>query len=224
MCEIEYANYDLGCNDSELKADLAEIKHLKPDIISVLPYYLKGIKNLIPDSTKLSTVIDYPFGLSTTDSRVAEIEQAVKNGADIIEVVAPLPVCGNRKYDKFRQDINACRNICNQHAVECRYILEYRIMSADLMYKCAQILAGFKIETVYVSTSHLLDCIADHMLACILTNQKVAEINIMAGGPAWTDKQLEILFNNKDKIKGYKCTNPYSLEKIVNFLHTSSSK
>ena len=35
MCEIEYASYDLGSNDSELKAEINDIKHLKPDIISV---------------------------------------------------------------------------------------------------------------------------------------------------------------------------------------------
>lgn len=224
MCEIEYASYDLGSNDSELKAEINDIKHLKPDVVSVLPYYIKGIKNLIPDSTKLSAIIDYPYGLSSTDARVVEIEKAIKQGADIIQVVAPLPVCGNRKYDKFRTDINACRNLCAQHAVECRYVLEYRVMSADLLYKCAQILYGHRIETIYLSTSHQLDCIADNMLACMLTNQKVAEIEIIAGGPAWTDKQLDILFNNKDKIKGYKCTNKFSLEKIVNLLHTSSSK
>ena len=224
MCELEYAIYDLGANDSEVKKEINEIAHLKPDIISVLPFYVKGVKNLIPDQTRLSTIIDYPFGLMSTDARLIEIEKAIKNGVDVIELVAPLSLCGNRKYDKFRQDINACRNLCNQHAVELRYVLEYRLMSADLLFKCSQILAGFNIETVYISSGHLLDSISDNMLSCILTNQKVAEINIICSGPAWTDKQLAVLYNNKDKIHGYKCNNKFALEKIIQHLSTAPTK
>lgn len=97
-------------------------------------------------------------------------------------------------------------------------------MSADLLFKCSQILSGFNIETVYISSGHLLDSISDNMLSCILTNQKVAEINIICSGPAWTDKQLAVLYNNKDKIHGYKCNNKFALEKITQHLSAAPTK
>lgn len=211
---LEYGYYDFASNENETKDTISKALKHKINTIFVLPYYAKSIKPLLKDTnTNLGCVIDYPFGLSDLKSRMIAVEAAIKSGADIIELISPANLLCNRKYDKFRDDINTCRDLCEAAGVELRYTVDYRVFTLDLLYKVAQILVGHRINTLYPSSNHFLDNLADNILASALINKKVDNINIIVNGNAWTDKHVDMLLSHK-QIYGYKTNNLHLLEII----------
>ena len=210
---LEYGYYDTASNDSEVKDYVKQALKYQPNTISVLPSYLRCSKNIIKNQCALSTVIDFPYGISPLKSRTYAIEQAIKDGAQIIELVIPNHALCNKKYDKFRQDINIHKDLCDRHNVELRYILDYRIFTEYMLYKIAQMLLAHKIDVIYPSTNLFLDNITDNIIASMMISKKVPYIDVIVNGNAWNDDHISLIMNNP-KIYGYKTNNLYTLEKI----------
>jgi deoxyribose-phosphate aldolase len=210
---LEYGYYDVAANDIEVKQNIAKAVKLSVDVVSVLPSYLRAIKNLLKDSqTILSTVIDYPFGLSSIESRRVETENALKAGAKIIELVAPNHALCNKKYDKFRKDINEQKALCDRHNAELRYIIDYRTYTEYMLYKITTMVAAHQIDTIYPSNNYMLDNIVDNLIASMMIAKKVPYINVVVNGNAWNEKQLSLI--EKTDIYGYKTNNILTLEAL----------
>lgn len=206
---IEYTNYDISLSDDEIKEILKKLATFPVDVVSVFPQHIKLAKNLLPETIKVASCIDFPLGIGETKNRVSATEQAIKSGATIISAVAqPHPLC-NRKYDKFREDIRLLSECCAAYKVELRYILEYRVFNYDLLYKVSQILLTGGIYTVYPSTGYFIDDINDNILASVLINKKVP-INIVCNGNIWNISQIKNLYK----------INPFGIS--VNSLHALS--
>lgn len=205
--KIEYANYDISNNDAELKASITEALTYPISTISVLPPYVKLAKSIINGAVNLSTAIDYPLGVMDSKTRLESVDLAIKSGANQIDLLCPINLICNRKYDKFKEDIKNNLELCSQNNIELRYILEYRVYSYELMYKVAQVLSSAGIDTIFPSTGYLLDDIHDNILAAGLVNQKVTKVRIICNGNIWNDKHIELISKTK----------PYGIK--VNSLH-----
>lgn len=194
---IEYAFYDTASNELETKETIEKISKFHIDTLSVLPFNLRLAKNVLQSShnshTALSCPIDYPLGILDAKSRNDSILFSIKNGVKIIDMVCPVYFLCNRKYDKFREDIKNSQNLCLEHNVSLRYILEYRVYSYDLLYKVSQILLDNGINTIYPSTGYMLDDISDNILASALINKKLPNINIISNGNFWTDAHAQLV-------------------------------
>lgn len=210
---LEYAYYDLATNETEAREMTKKALVFQPNSISALPYYIKLIRPIIFGRTSLSCIIDYPFGLSDTASRLVSVEQAIKDGADIIELVMSSPLLCNRKYDKLRKELEIYSGLCKQNGVQARCILEYKIFSPELLYKAASVLNEFNISTIYPSANFLIDNISDNILAGMLIYQKNPKTTVIFSGSAWTDEHIDMILDNP-QIYGYKTNNIYTLEKI----------
>jgi deoxyribose-phosphate aldolase len=206
--KIEYAYYDTSSNDNELKEAIVACVKYPIDTLSVFPTYLKTVKSLIPDSILLSTPIDYPLGIMESKIRLESVNEAIKNGAKAIELVCPINIICNRKYEKFRDEIKNIIELCSQSETKIRYILEHRQYSYELMYKVAQVLLTGGVDTIYPSTGYLLDNIYDNVLAASLVHQKVDKIKIICNGNIWNDSHIDLI----------KKTNPYGVR--VNSIHS----
>lgn len=211
---LEYGYYDLASNETEIKENIKKALIYSPNAISVLPYYTKTIKPFLSSNTRLSTIIDYPFGLTDTDSRIKSVETAIKNDIDILELITPTHLLCNRKYDKFRKELEIISKLCEQSFIELRYILEYKIFTPELLYKVSQILQEFNISTIYPSSNYLMDTISDNILVSMLISHKNPNMNIIVNGSAWTDEQIDLILANT-KIYGYRTSNLYTLAKIA---------
>lgn len=213
MINIEYAQYDIASDETEVKDYVKSALKYKLSAIFVLPSYLKCVKNIVAHTTKLGCPIDFPFGLSTTECRLCAIETAIKSGAQIIEIIAPSHALCNRKYDKFRNDINETKALCDRNNVELRYTIDYRTYTSDLLYKVAQILAAHQIETIYPSNNFFLDNISDNILVSMLISQKIPVMSVIINGNAWHNDHVDLLLNNQN-ITNYRTNNLYFLEKL----------
>jgi len=211
---LEYGYYDFASDERETKEQIKQAVSFSPSVISVLPQYTRVVNKILPDHIILGTIIDYPFGLSDFLSREDAVKRAIKAGARSIEIVCPNhPLC-NRKYDRFRIEIDCIKKICIDNMVDLRYIIDYKTYTFNLMHKVADILYLKKLPTIYPSTSFSLDSISDNILVSMMLKKKNPNINVIITGQAWTDKQIDLILSNNE-ISIYKTTNIHTLEKIA---------
>lgn len=188
---IEYANFDIASNETELKNDIAHACQFGINTIAVLPNSIKIIRSMVPDEISISSPIDFPMGVSDFKSRISQIEFVAKNGADKIDVLVPTHFVCNRKYDKLRDDIKASTELCQKLNIDIRYILEYRVFTYETLYKVAQILGSYGIKEIFPSSGYMLDNIIDNILAGVMINKKVPNMNIICNGNIWNDTQID---------------------------------
>lgn len=96
--------------------------------VCVPPTYIKRIHDTYGDKINICTVVGFPLGYSVTEAKVAETRQAVKDGAQEIDMVINISDVKNGLYDKVEQEIRALREACDGHVlkviVETCYLTE----------------------------------------------------------------------------------------------------
>lgn len=194
---IEYYNYDIASNDTEIKNCLLDATKYYPNLISVLPQSLRISRAVLGDGFDISCPIDYPFGCSDTISRQKMVEYAIKNGANKLDIVLPTHAICNRKYVKLKEEIQATKDSIGTADISIRYILEYRTFNYETLYKVCKLLFSSGITDVFPSSGFGLDSIYDNLLAGSLIKKKVPSINIINNGNSWTEKQIEDALGNK---------------------------
>jgi deoxyribose-phosphate aldolase len=74
--------------------------------------YVKEAKEYVKDKLAICTVIGFPNGYSTTATKCFETADAVKNGADEIDMVINIGWLKDKKYDLLLEEINAIKAAC----------------------------------------------------------------------------------------------------------------
>lgn len=95
--------------------------------------------------TKICVVCDFPFGLSTTASKVIQAEQYCKRG-DIFEldIVANYGWIRSGLWKEVEKDIKAVCDVCHKHGTEVKVIFETDALTIEQIKKAtaAAIAAG----------------------------------------------------------------------------------
>lgn len=79
--------------------------------VCIPPSYVARTRRRFPNLT-ICTVIGFPLGYSTTPCKVFETEQAVRDGADEIDMVIDLGNVKNGDFDAVEAEIHAVREAC----------------------------------------------------------------------------------------------------------------
>ena len=81
--------------------------------VCVNPFWVSYAKELLQGSAvKVCTVIGFPLGANTSSVKAYETQEAVKNGADEIDMVINIGALRGQEYDAVREDIQAVRQVC----------------------------------------------------------------------------------------------------------------
>ena len=80
--------------------------------VCVPPSFIKKIKESYKESLNICTVIGFPLGYSTTEVKVKETLEAIKDGADEIDMVINIGDVKNGDYSKVLSEIKALKNAC----------------------------------------------------------------------------------------------------------------
>lgn len=103
-------------------------------------YVSLAAKLLKATDVKVSCVAGFPLGAMTSSSKAFEIKDAIKNGADEIDVVINIGALKDGKYDYIRKELSILSNICKSNRIILKIILETCLLS-DEKIKAACILS-----------------------------------------------------------------------------------
>ena len=80
--------------------------------VCIPPCFVKQAAEYMGGRLAVCTVIGFPNGYMTTASKVFETEDAVKNGADEIDMVINIGMVKERNYGGVLEEIRAVRRVC----------------------------------------------------------------------------------------------------------------
>lgn len=80
--------------------------------VCIPPSYVKRAKEYVGERLAICTVIGFPNGYNTTAVKCFETEEAVREGADEIDMVINLGALRDGDYDFVREEIRAIKKAC----------------------------------------------------------------------------------------------------------------
>lgn len=141
----KYVEHTLLKQDAR-KADLIklfeEAKEYKFLGVCINPCYVKLAKENLKDAdVKVVTVIGFPLGANTTETKIFETIQAVKDGADEIDMVINVTKVKDRETDFLVEEIKLIKSACG--GKNLKVILETDLLTKDeIKYACECAIQG----------------------------------------------------------------------------------
>lgn len=119
--------------------------------VCVNPDYVELSASLLKDSdVKVCTVIGFPLGANTTEVKVLETVDAIKNGADEIDMVINVSWIKNKQFDLVLKEIKAIRGVCVGKVL--KVILETCLLEDEEIVKACELSKEAGADFVKTST------------------------------------------------------------------------
>ncbi|WP_462170586.1 deoxyribose-phosphate aldolase [Pseudoalteromonas xiamenensis] len=144
--------------------------------VCVYPQFVQLAKQTLDNKVLVATVTNFPHGNPDVDSAVRETADAVKAGADEVDVVFPYRALLNGDEQIGFELVSACKQACGEHALLKVIIESGELQTPEAIQKASEISirAGadfIKTSTGKVSINATLDA-AEIMLKAIHVSGK----------------------------------------------------
>lgn len=96
--------------------------------VCVPPNYVKRLHDTYGEKLNICTVVGFPLGYSTTEAKIEECVQALKDGVNEIDMVINISDVKNKDYKSVEDEIRKIKEIVGEHIlkviVETCYLTE----------------------------------------------------------------------------------------------------
>lgn len=125
--------------------------------ICINPGYMDICEPYVKNSdTMLCPVCDFPFGTSSTESRVQQIEMVAKyDSVKEVDIVVKFGWVRGNMYDKVAQDLKACVAACHKYGRKLKVIFETDALNEEQIRKTCQCCVDAGVDFVKTSTGFL---------------------------------------------------------------------
>lgn len=133
----------------DIKVILDDAKKYHTASVCIPPCFIKRAKEYTHDDVKLCTVIGFPNGSHTTESKVFETKDAIANGADEVDMVINIGELKAGNDDYVLDEIRAIREASKGKIL--KVIIETCLLTDDEMIRMCDIVT--KSGADYIKTS-----------------------------------------------------------------------
>ncbi len=134
-----------------------DIKQLLDDAMNynvasacIPPCYVKKAKDYVKDALAICSVIGFPNGYQTTDVKVYETMDAIKNGADEIDMVINIGMLKEQRYDELLEEIKRINKACEGKIL--KVIIETCLLSEIEKVKMCELVSQSGAQYIKTST------------------------------------------------------------------------
>lgn len=107
-------------------------------------------EKLAGSDVKICTVVGFPLGANLTSVKAFETQEAIKAGANEIDMVVNVGWIKSNKWQSVKEDVQAVLNACN--GVPLKVILETCLLTKDEIVKACEICKELGVAFVKTST------------------------------------------------------------------------
>ena len=112
--------------------------------------YVKACAEYVGNSLKICTVIGFPNGYSTTAVKVFETEDAIRNGADEIDMVINIGWAKDQRWDDNLNEIKAVKAACRGRIL--KVIVETWLLTEAEKIKLCELVTASGADYIKTST------------------------------------------------------------------------
>ena len=150
--------------------------------ICIPPSYVKACAEYLDGKVPVCTVIGFPNGYNTTAVKVFESQEAVKEGAEEIDMVINIGWVKDGRYDLILEEINAIKEACNGKLL--KVIIETCLLTEEEKIRMCQVVNESNAEYIKTSTGFSTSGATFEDIALMNANMKEEKMIKAAGGIA----------------------------------------
>lgn len=120
--------------------------------VCIPPCYVKQVKEYVQNKLKICTVIGFPNGYNSTSVKVFETVEAIKDGADEIDMVINIGELKAKNYTYVQNEIEEINKVCKQHNKILKVIIETCLLTENEKIKMCEIVTNAKADYIKTST------------------------------------------------------------------------
>lgn len=148
---IDHTYLKADAKISDIDKLINEAKEYNFKTICINPHFVEYAKSKLNNSTiGITTVIGFPLGSNTTKSKVFEAKDAIKNGADEIDIVINISWLKDKKYELIVEEIKSIKKKIKNHVL--KVIIETALLSNEEIKKATELVLTSGADFVKTST------------------------------------------------------------------------
>lgn len=138
--------------EAEILKLVSEAKQFKFASVCVNPFWVKTAAELLAETpeVKVCTVIGFPLGATTTETKVFETKNAIENGADEVDMVINIGALKDKQDDFVERDIRSVVEAAKGKALT-KVIIETSLLTDEEKIRACRL--AVKAGADYVKTS-----------------------------------------------------------------------
>lgn len=118
--------------------------------VCIPPSYVEQAKNYVGDRLKICTVIGFPNGYNTTAVKEFETKDALKKGADEIDMVINLGWVKDGRFDLVEKEIRTLKDACGGNVL--KIIIETCLLTEEEKVKMCEVVTNSGADFIKTST------------------------------------------------------------------------
>jgi deoxyribose-phosphate aldolase len=118
--------------------------------ICIPPSYVKQAKEYVGDRMQVCTVIGFPNGYNTTAVKAFETSEAIKEGADEIDMVINIGWVKDGRYDLVEKEIRTLKEACGDKIL--KVIIETCLLTDEEKIRMCQVVTDAGADFIKTST------------------------------------------------------------------------
>ena len=138
------------CTAEEIRVLCDEAMHYGCASVCIPPCHVAGAKKYVGNHLNICTVIGFPNGYMTTAAKVFETEDAIRHGADEIDMVINLGMVKDGCWGDVLADIKAVRKVCRDKIL--KVIIETCLLNEEEKIQLCAIVSASGADYIKTST------------------------------------------------------------------------
>lgn len=124
--------------------------------VCIPPYLLEIARKRIPEnsSTKVTTVVGFPFGYTELSVKINECKSSIDDGADELDVVVNISAVKSKDWDRVESEIDAIATSISMKDKKMKLILETGIMNRQEIERLCELCLKYKVHYAKTSTGY----------------------------------------------------------------------
>ena len=140
----------VDCTSEEIRALCDQAIRYHCASVCIPPCHVAGAKRYVGEKLKICTVIGFPNGYMTTAAKAFEAADAVRNGADEIDMVINLSMVKDAAWNEVARDITAVRRATEGKIL--KVIIECCLLTEEEKLQLCRIVSDSGADFIKTST------------------------------------------------------------------------
>ena len=150
LSKVDHTLLAQGATWEEIKQICDDGVTYKVASVCIPESFVKQAKEYVGEKLAICTVIGFPNGYSTTKTKVFETADAIKNGADEIDMVINIGWLKDKKYNEILSEINEIKEACNGKIL--KVIIETCLLTDEEKVQMCKIVNESNADYIKTST------------------------------------------------------------------------
>ena len=195
---VDHTNLKVDATWEDIKAICDDGIKYQTASVCIPPSYVKRAKEYVGEELKICTVIGFPNGYNTTPAKVFETTDAVKNGADEIDMVINIGKVKDADYEYVQREIEMVKMAAEDKIL--KVIIETCLLTDEEIARLCQVVYDAKADYIKTSTGFNKEGATIHAVDVMNQNRPEGLKIKAAGGISSLEDALEFMEHGADRL------------------------